>query len=545
MLDPPDDSNCARSSSELVWLNPAHLLQRVKLPQTPYDRQLMDSAFGRGLALKGDVQFELKVPGPHLVEVFLAVDGATDAVTLEAGGAAVDAAQPAGVRPSGELQGVTLLGVVTGRFTLRARSLYVLSAIRWTPREEFETRLAPVWLDRARQIAGDPFFEGQRSARLGPLKQLYDRLALSTRAEVRREAVIGQARVAYWQAAKSHQREDIDRATAALREAFQAAPEDETVRQMISASCSEKNVRGARMPYGVFCVDAKPVPWEVSLAPGAVDAPEWAVTQARLAARLEAVTQWWVTRRQQANGELGGGWRDDAELVRQWGWQAVALGSPAATSGVRRFDEGLAAEGEAREFKDVAGEIHRLALAAAGSSAGVRRAMPGRDRASEVYSEPLPSEVVWNMAYLAKDAEKSMARDFAMFTSEAVYTGRVYYPVPPDYWNYVVSGEAKPGDPEGAIAATFVPDDASYARAVVQAGPETLKLRLYSFEGRTIQAQVRLWRLEPGAYRWESADVVGTRVAAGSLIVTGRPQAVAIPLAPGREIEVTFTRVRP
>jgi len=197
LLDPPDDSGCSRSSSELAWLNPVHLLQRVKLPQFTYDRALGDSAMGQGLALKGDVQFELRTPGPHLVEVFLAVDSVDAAVSLEAGGKAPDAAHPAGVRPSGELHGVTLVKVLSGAFTVRSRSPYVLSAIRWTPQKQFDESLAPRWLDRARQMAADPFFEGLRSARRERLEQLYERLALSSRPDIRREAVIGLARTAY------------------------------------------------------------------------------------------------------------------------------------------------------------------------------------------------------------------------------------------------------------------------------------------------------------------------------------------------------------
>ncbi len=427
LLDPPDDSGCSRSSAELVWLNPAHLLQRVKLPPFTYDRELSDPAMTQGLALKGDVQFELRAPGPHLVEVFLALDGEGVRVSLEAGGHALDDARPAGVRPAGQLRSVTLLGVVSGPFTIRSRSPYVLSAIRWTPQKQFDESLAGRWLDRARQMAADPFFEGLRSARRENLEQLYDRLALSSRAEIRREAVIGRARTAYWLAAKTQRAEDLERAANALREAFKLAPEDRTVRQMVSAACSETNARGGRMPYGTYCLDNSPVYWTVPVAEDPRGAPEWAVAQKRLAARLEAITAWWVDRRQQTNGELGGGWRDDAELVRQWGWQALALGAEPASAGRRRFDQGLAQAGEdGGALAELARGVRRLALMASGRPAGPAGPAAPPAAPASASSEPLASEVVWNMVFLAQDSEKALARDFAMFTSEVIYTDRVH-----------------------------------------------------------------------------------------------------------------------
>ena len=140
-LDPPAGSDCSKSSSELSWLNSYRLLERVSVSLRPYDPQIQDPALTQGLAVKGDLLFELHAPGPHLVEVFLAApDDPARSFVLEAAGKPVDTRyqasdRPVSLRPRDGLRSICLLGMVSGAFTVRSDSpRYIISAIRWTPR---------------------------------------------------------------------------------------------------------------------------------------------------------------------------------------------------------------------------------------------------------------------------------------------------------------------------------------------------------------------------------------------------------------------------
>ncbi len=740
-VEPPATSGCTRSQSELVWLNPVRLMERVKLPRLPYDRALYDPALSQGLAVRGDLQFDLRAPGPHLVEIFLTVDsGDSPSFVLEAGGKTVDSRYPAVFKSAG-MRGVCLLGMLSGPFTVRSDSpRYIVSTIRWTPQKQFEDVLAPSWLDRARQLAADPFLDDLRAERRESLEQLFDRLVLSSRPDVHREAVIGQARAAYWLAAEDQGPHDLERAYSLLREAFKLAPEDKIVRELISSSCSDRNVNSGHMPSGGYCVEAVPVAWTVVTTPDPPNAPEWAVMQRRVAARLEAITKWWVERRQQPDGEIGGGWRSDAEILRQWGPQALGFGAPVAATGLRTLADGLwssdvLVDGYDRDVADVGhssqattdtqplrtalapeeaglaarlrqtagcaktwiaqqpdgnwrfrgswfncrevnpapehaldvwlnaqamgpalwyayltrdrGVVELLAnwarswiaamqstehgkpagifppavrsadgsfligsgrwdkpntegsryewsgrsqeamtslllalhdltgdarwLEAAGQSFQIlthcqdapgvceeirkqpqafyewrrRTSDPRYDTAFHYAADPLPSEAEWTMASLAKQSESVLAHDFDMYTSEVIYTDRVYYPLDPQYRQYLFGGEAPRGDRYPTFAVTWPPAQTEFARAVLAATSTSLQLRLYSFENRPASAQVRVWRLAPGKYGWVSADTIGTELARGETVVSRRAQELSFPLPAAKEIILTIRQLKP
>ena len=532
-VEPPASSDCTHSQSELIWLNPVRLMERVKLPRLSYDRLLYDPALSQGLAVKGDLQFELRAPGPHLVEVFLTVEpGGASWFALEAGGQTVDSRYPAVSKPAGP-RAVCLLGMLSGAFTVRSNpQRYVISAIRWTPQKQFEDRLVPSWLDRARQLAADPFLDDLRAERREDLEQLYDRLALSSRPEVHREAVIGQARAAYWLAAEDQDPRNLDRAYSLLREAFKLAPQDKIVRELISSACCDRNVNSGHMPYGGYCVESAPVPWTAPASPDPPNAPEWAVTQRKVAARLEAITKWWVERRQQTDGEVGGGWRSDADMGRQWALQALGLGSPAAAAGIRTLADGLWGSslpaGAGRSWEILAGvqplvaalapedesviaRLRETAEHAAGPAlwngyftrggAGDSRGPDAAGQGFRFAPDSSPFEAAWSMASLAKEAESLLAHDFEMYTSEVIYTDRVYYPLDPRYTRYLFGGEAPCGDRYPGFAVTWPAAKTDFARAVLGSTPTSLQLRLYSFENRPGSAQVRVWQLAPGRYQ--------------------------------------------
>ncbi len=58
--------------------------------------------------------------------------------------------------------------------------------------------------------------------------------------------------------------------------------------------------------------------WGAEYLVGAEGMPEWAVKMREAMGRLLSVLRWWIDHRQLDNGELGGGYGDDVEMLRQW-----------------------------------------------------------------------------------------------------------------------------------------------------------------------------------------------------------------------------------
>jgi len=632
---------------------------------------------------------------------------------------------------------------VDGGKTLAIRSdspRYLLCGIRWTPQALFESRLASQWRERARHWLANPLFSqdvGGAFARRNYLEQLFNRLAWSEQAEVRREAVVGQARVMYWLAAENHEPAEIERTRQLFDGAFKVAGEDPLLRQTISASCLDLNDPSGRVPKGPFCQAVAPIPWEAPLTPPPEGAPAWAVEQRKLAARMEMITRWWVEKRQQPNGELGGGWGDDVEILRYWGPQALGLGSAVAVRGIRKLADGLWSsgillDGYDRQISDVEHSSEpttdtqpllaacdpddpepraRLAATAAcarnwigkqpdgkwrfrgawfncrqfdqrperaidvhlntramgpalwhsyltrepasiqllvkwaaswtqamratrfGKPAGMfPPAMKSSDGsylvASQWWDKPnaewdyfqwsgaaqeslaslllavhdltgdprwlmaagesfqildhcswaakfcdqitqapeafyewrsrtgnsrydkafgylpgqAPAAVLSKMAAQAREVEARWAVNFDMFTSEALYTDRVYYRLPPGYRRRLFGGEAPRGDRFPSFAVTWPATEGQFARAVLEASPIAMVLQAYSFEAREITIPVRVWRLQPGPYRWESRDRKGAPVGQGAVTLGGRAQVIKLPLPSQSEVTITIRR---
>ncbi len=131
-------------------------------------------------------------------------------------------------------------------------------------------------------------------------------------------------------------RELLDKAHAMFTELKTAAPDHHLLRQLT----------GERLPWGeeLICKDAR--------------APVWAALLRELYARQLAVLTWWFTVRQFPDGQLGGGWGDDVEILRTWGPLAMVSDAvPAVREGIARLAEGVwthvLVDGFDREFGDV------------------------------------------------------------------------------------------------------------------------------------------------------------------------------------------------
>lgn len=69
--------------------------------------------------------------------------------------------------------------------------------------------------------------------------------------------------------------------------------------------------------------------------------PQWACISRELHARLLHVINWWVVNKQRPDGQLGGGWGDDVEVLRAWAPVLIASdANQAARDGMRLIVDG-------------------------------------------------------------------------------------------------------------------------------------------------------------------------------------------------------------
>jgi hypothetical protein len=160
------------------------------------------------------------------------------------------------------------------------------------------------------------------------------------------------------------------------------------------------------------------------------------------------------------------------------------------------------------------------------------------------YSVPLPGDQSWlqqmrtEATQLARNIESRHAVNFAMYTSEALFTNRVFYPLPSSYLLRLFGGESPRGDHYPTFAVSFPPPGRDLARAVLLATIQRLEILLYNFERGEIAAEIRLWKLSPGKYQWQVIAPSGNSspLRSGVLEVTHRGQLFSFPLPPKTEV---------
>lgn len=649
--------------------------------------------------------------GEFIVEISVQLVARADAdLILESNGRVLDGklkADPLRMYPgSKRLRVWQLTAVARGGEDLVLRSTYPefrLVEKRFTPREEFERDIAPKLAGRLERMAADPFFEGLKQNRASLLRQMGELARLSNQPAIRRAGLLGAARGTYWVAAENHEPRDERLLGELLDAALAEMPDHPIVRQMASASCAGRNTGSTR---GMPCTEAmrrvRGVPWEPSDRTGLPDAPAWAAAQWRMRARMEDITRYWVRERQRPNGEIAGGWGDDVEILRQWGPQAMGLGSEVAEEGLRRialgvWESGMLKDGYNARIEDVEHSAEpssdtlpllaaiapfdpdarkKLAIAAACADNWIAKQPDGFWRfksswfnCSEHDSSPERAVDVhlnaraagpaiwhawlsrdpkligllenWGQSWLAAmrstadgkpagmipaamrsadgkyllgpswdkpdvewdyfqwtrgsqesiahlflalegltgksswraaaqqalhsvrspmpgippvqderallgqltramdDAAARLATDFDMHTREAIYTDRIYYPLPAAVTPYLFGGDVPRGDRSPGFAVTWPPAPAKFARAVVEASSTRLSALLYGFDEAGGEARLRFWRLKPGAYRWSA----GHR--GGSFAVRTVPADLAVPLAGRKQIRLIVEPAAP
>ncbi|MEZ4773603.1 MAG: hypothetical protein R3D00_10510 [Bacteroidia bacterium] len=87
--------------------------------------------------------------------------------------------------------------------------------------------------------------------------------------------------------------------------------------------------RGEKITYESPCNNADPT------------APRWAVLQRELMCRMLEIIHWWVSEKQAENGELGGKFGDDVEILRWWLPAILGADDSLARVGYTRLAEGV------------------------------------------------------------------------------------------------------------------------------------------------------------------------------------------------------------
>jgi hypothetical protein len=132
-----------------------------------------------------------------------------------------------------------------------------------------------------------------------------------------------QARVHFWIGREGNKRE-ADLAKPVIEDLLRVFPDNRMVRMYANQIGHDLRVA----PIREFVVET----------PGA---PEWAVVQRALLSTVKSVIQFWTTERQLENGEIGGGWNDDVEILRKWGAVASAVDLPVVNQGIARLADGV------------------------------------------------------------------------------------------------------------------------------------------------------------------------------------------------------------
>lgn len=99
-------------------------------------------------------------------------------------------------------------------------------------------------------------------------------------------------------------------------------------------------------------------PFEVESKVDLKGAPQWAVKQHEAMQRMLKVIHWWVNEKQEANGELGGKYGDDVEILRWWLPAILGADDAIAKKGYVRladgvWNSGILERGFAKKIDDV------------------------------------------------------------------------------------------------------------------------------------------------------------------------------------------------
>jgi hypothetical protein len=131
-------------------------------------------------------------------------------------------------------------------------------------------------------------------------------------------------------------RRKIETATTMFRELKSKAPRHTVLRELT----------GEQIPWGEELINNDP------------DTPRWAALLHEMYVRQLKILKWWFEVRQREDGQLGGGWGDDVEILRSWGpFATISNAEPLITDGIEKLCQGVwdnvLVEGYDAEYGDV------------------------------------------------------------------------------------------------------------------------------------------------------------------------------------------------
>lgn len=131
-------------------------------------------------------------------------------------------------------------------------------------------------------------------------------------------------------------RRKIETATTMFRELKSKAPRHTVLRELT----------GEQIPWGKELIDNDP------------DTPRWAALLHEMYGRQLKILKWWFEVRQREDGQLGGGWGDDVEILRSWGpFATISNAEPVISDGIEKLCQGVwdnvLVDGFDKEYGDV------------------------------------------------------------------------------------------------------------------------------------------------------------------------------------------------
>lgn len=126
------------------------------------------------------------------------------------------------------------------------------------------------------------------------------------------------ARIHYWLYQEDDQLLPESKATVYFKELARVFPDHEVIQMYL----------GRQIPTAFNAGDTTGI-------------PRWAVLQYEAMTRMQQVIHWWVEEKQAANGELGGKFGDDVEMLRWWLPAVVGADDAIARKGYTRIADGI------------------------------------------------------------------------------------------------------------------------------------------------------------------------------------------------------------
>ncbi len=110
------------------------------------------------------------------------------------------------------------------------------------------------------------------------------------------------------------------------------------------------------------------IPWGEELIRGESDGPAWARYLQETLARHQKILEYWMTERQLPDGQLGGGWGDDVEILRGWvPATCITTACETAVAGIERLAQGVWDKVLKDGYDDTVGDVEHSAEPSADS----------------------------------------------------------------------------------------------------------------------------------------------------------------------------------